>query len=32
MTLHGSCHCTACRKTQGAALRTRARVRRSDLI
>ena len=26
----GHCHCTTCRKTQGAAFRTRARVRRSD--
>ena len=26
----GNCHCTTCRKTQGAAFRTRARVRRAD--
>ena len=26
----GHCHCNACRKAQGAAFRTRARVRRSD--
>jgi hypothetical protein len=26
----GHCHCNACRKSQGAAFRTRARVRRSD--
>ena len=26
----GNCHCGACRTTQGAAFRTRARVRRND--
>ena len=26
----GNCHCNACRKAQGAAFRTRARVRRAD--
>ena len=26
----GNCHCNACRRAQGAAFRTRARVRRSD--
>lgn len=26
----GHCHCNACRKAQGAAFRTRARVRRAD--
>ena len=26
----GNCHCNACRKAQGAAFRTRARVRKAD--